>query len=79
MLTCNPAPATPTPTPARLVGDANQDGLVDAIDAALVLQNSAGLISSIDPNADVNHDGRINSLDASLILQYVAALIHNLP
>jgi hypothetical protein len=74
--TMTPAPTrTPTPTPTGLAGDANGDGTANAVDAALVLQNSAGLIASINPNADVNHDGQINSLDALLILQYVAGLI----
>jgi plastocyanin len=66
---------TPTPTPAGLVGDANKDGRVNAIDAALVLQYSAGLIPSINPNADVNHSGQTNAIDAAVILQYAAGLI----
>ena len=48
-------------------------------DAAIVLQYSVGLISSINPNADVNNNGQVNPIDAQLILQYVAGLIHNLP
>ena len=75
-----PAPgATPTRTPAGLLGDANKDGRIDPIDAALALQYSAGIISSINPNADVNRDAQINALDALLILQYVAGLIGSLP
>jgi alpha-tubulin suppressor-like RCC1 family protein len=74
-----PAPAdTPTPTPAGL-GDANKDGRVNAIDAALILQYSAGLIASINPNADVNHSGQINAIDSAVILQYSAGLIPGLP
>jgi hypothetical protein len=71
--------ATPTPTPVELIGDVNKDGRVDAVDAALVLQYSAGLITSINPNADVNLNGQINSIDAQLILQFVAGLINHLP
>jgi alpha-tubulin suppressor-like RCC1 family protein len=70
---------TRTPTATGLVGDANKDGSVNAIDAALVLQYSAGLISSINPNADANRDGMINFIDAAVILQYVAGLIYSLP
>ncbi len=70
---------TPTPTPARHYGDANKDGSINPIDAALVLQYSAGLLSSINPNADANGNGQINAIDATLILQYVAGLLHNLP
>jgi hypothetical protein len=70
---------TPTPTPVRLYGDANKDGAVNPIDATLVLQYSAGLLSSINPNADANGNGQINAIDATLILQYAAGLLHNLP
>jgi alpha-tubulin suppressor-like RCC1 family protein len=78
--TVTPPPTTaPTPTPAGLVGDANKDGHVNPIDAAVILQYSAGLISSINPNADANHNGQINAVDAAVILQYSAGIIHNLP
>jgi plastocyanin len=70
---------TPAPTPAGLAGDANKDGRVNAIDAALVLQYSAGLIPTINPNADVNHSGQTNAIDAAVILQYAAGLISHLP
>ncbi len=70
---------TPTPTPVRHYGDANKDGTVNPIDATLVLQYSAGLLLSINPNADANGDGQINPIDATLILQYSAGLLHNLP
>jgi plastocyanin len=73
-LTVVPTP-TRTPTPAGLVGDANKDGEVDSIDAALVLQFGAGLTSTINPNADVNDSGEVDSIDAALILQFVAGLI----
>ena len=74
--TRTPTPTrTRTPTPAGQQGDANKDGTVNAIDAALVLQYSAGLFPSINPNADWNRDGRTNSIDAALILQRVAGLI----
>ncbi len=68
-----------TPTPGGHNGDVNKDGTTNAIDAALVLQYSAGFLSSINADADVNQDGRINSIDAALILQFVAGLIPSLP
>ena len=78
-----PPPPTPTvtPTPAGLAGDANCSGSVNSIDAAVVLQRTAGLVNSVPcPTlADVNGDGQINSLDAALILQYVAGLLDQLP
>jgi len=80
--TSTPRP-TPTPTPAvchpSLVGDANGDGRVNSIDAALILQFTAGLLPSISPNADANQDGRTNSIDAALILQHVAGNLRCLP
>jgi hypothetical protein len=76
---------TPTPTrtatPAGHAGDVNCDGRSDAVDAALLLQRSAGLLASLScaQNADVNHDGNVNAVDAALVLQYVAGLLHSLP
>ena len=60
-----------------LLGDANCNGTVNAIDAAIVLQINAGLLRapSCATNADVNRDGSIDSIDAALILQRIARLI----
>ncbi len=61
-------------------GDANCDGSVDAVDAALVLQFTAGLLGSIlcAAPADVNGDGDLTSVDAALILQFTAGLLGRL-
>ena len=75
-----PTPTPLPPTPTKALGDVNDDGGVNAIDAALVLQYVAGLLGSL-PNAqaaDVNDDGRIDSVDAALILQYSAGLVAHL-
>ena len=63
--------------PAKDCGDVNDDGSVNAVDAALILQLSAGIVSSLDNEAsgDVNDDGSVNAVDASLILQMVAGFI----
>lgn len=68
---------TPEPPPSNLNGDANCDGLVNSIDALIVLQYVARLRSSVPcpALADYNHDGRISAVDAALILQRDARLI----
>jgi hypothetical protein len=73
--------ATRTATPVtKECGDVNDDGAVNPVDAALILQLEADLLDSlINPaSADVNDDGRINSVDAALILQLEADLISQL-
>ncbi len=62
-------------------GESLCDGVVDSIDALVVLQYSAGLIVTkpCSASADVNRDGFIDALDASLILQHVAGLLPELP
>jgi hypothetical protein len=71
---------TRTPTSSGMAGDANCDRRVDAIDAAVELQYSAGLLNALPcrQNADVNDDGVANALDAALILQFVAGLLDEL-
>ena len=61
-------------------GDVNCSGTLTVVDAALILQYDAGIISSLPcpENADVNHDGHINPVDAALILQFDAGLIDHL-
>ena len=79
--TATPTPTfTPTPTPF-LVGDANCDGNVNALDAAWILQFGAGLISSLPcpMGADANGNGTVNALDAALVLQFSAGLLSSLP
>jgi subtilisin family serine protease len=71
---------TITPTPRPLIGDVNCDSVVNAIDAALILQLSATLLSSLEcqSNGDVQPDARIDSIDAALVLQLIAGLISSL-
>lgn len=63
-------------------GDVDQDDLVNAADALLVLQHTVELIELDDEaslRADVSADGTINALDALLILQYAVKIITIFP
>lgn len=62
----------------RALGDVNNDGEIDELDASLILRNSAKLEDFDDTQksvGDVNKDGTIDELDASLVLRYSAKLI----
>jgi hypothetical protein len=63
------------------LGDVNDDGFINSIDALLILQYDAELLDSLlNPrSADVNINGVINSIDTALILQYTAGLLAVLP
>jgi hypothetical protein len=76
------ATATPTQPDHDGNGDVNKDGDVTSIDAALVLQYTAGffqLNAAGLNNADVNQDGDVDSRDAAVLLQYNADLLDHLP
>ena len=77
--TSTPVPR-PTSTPPGLRGDVNGDANINAIDAALVLQFSAGLLPALPifDLGDVNGDGSVNAIDAALILQFIAGLLTTL-
>jgi hypothetical protein len=66
-----------TDLPGVLPPDVNCNGVLNAIDATLLLQLSAALISALrcDFLADANGDGRVDAVDATLILQFDAGLI----
>ncbi len=61
-----------------LLGDVNDDGLVNVTDATLVQKHLAKITTFTDDmevRADVNKDGVVNINDASLIQKYAAQLI----
>lgn len=63
---------------SAVIGDANNDGKVTAVDARLILQHVAGiktLTSSQSLLTDMNSDGNITAVDARIILQMVAGLM----
>ncbi len=68
------------PLQAALLGDVNCDGDVSSIDAALILQLTAGVIPFLfcQESGDVNGDGNPTSVDAAIILQFTAGLIPSL-
>ncbi len=64
-----------------ILGDANDDGVVDSLDALRILRYAASL-ADLSPTglkaADANGDGAVDSLDALRILRYKAGLILSL-
>jgi hypothetical protein len=79
--TPNPTAApniTPDPTnpPTGLMGDVNNDGTINIVDALLVAQYYVGLIQTLvmPQNADVNRDGTVNIVDALQIAQCYVGL-----
>jgi endoglucanase len=72
-------PATPTPTPVGdiLMGDVDDNGAVNIVDALLVAQYYVGLNpANFNPEvSDTNCDGSTNIVDALLIAQYYVGLI----
>ena len=66
--------------PAGILGDANGDGKINAMDAMIVSQYYVELPVSINVDvADVNGDGKINAMDAMLISQFYVELIPEFP
>ena len=60
-----------------ILGDVNDDGLVNSLDALIILKGDVGLdISSHCPMncGDANGDGLVNSIDALLVLKYDVGL-----
>jgi hypothetical protein len=63
-----------------ILGDVNNDGHINAVDASTVLtyyalistNKDGGFSSTQKISADVNNDGLINAVDASCILSYYA-------
>lgn len=67
------APAGEYDVQPYTLGDVNEDGKINSVDALLNLQASVGKITlsaSAKLAADVNLDGTVNSVDALRILQY---------
>lgn len=67
----------------RMLGDVNNDGVVDGVDATLTLRAYTLILSNMDSGftpaetaaADVDGDGAITGIDATLILRYYTYVI----
>ena len=62
----------------QILGDVNEDGEINFLDAIMVLRYDAEIIELEDNQlkvADVNGDGEVNFLDAIMILRYDAEII----
>jgi len=68
---------------ASLLGDVNNDGLIDVRDVVLVEKHVLSVPPGLNPAeqalADVNGDGLVNVTDVSLIMQYTLGLINEFP
>ena len=65
--------------PQYLLGDVNNNGLVNTADSVYILKAAAGMLTLEDAQvqaADCNRDGNVNTADAALILKYAAGLIN---
>ena len=55
-----------------LIGDINNDGVLNAFDASAILRHITGIFEGMDILfADFNNDGTVNALDASAILKAI--------
>ena len=61
--------------PEYTLGDVNNDGSIDTIDALWILQHYVKKRTLSLSVADVNLDGKINTVDAVKVLQYYVGLI----
>ncbi|MGN0687926.1 MAG: dockerin type I repeat-containing protein [Oscillospiraceae bacterium] len=55
-------------TPTAKLGDVNGDGVVNALDASMILQANVGIATVDAAVADYDGNGTVNALDASAIL-----------
>ena len=82
--TATPTPESPTPTPTPeitpdptgILGDVDENGIVNIVDALLVAQFYVGLDVTINESlADVSCNGTVEIVDALLIAQYYVGII----
>jgi len=68
---------TATPITTIRLGDVNNNGTIDIVDALMTAQYSVGLAPAgfVSAAADVNRDSRITIVDALMIAQYYVGII----
>lgn len=68
----------PTLEPTGTLGDVNEDGFIDIVDALLIAQYYVGLnpANFSTASADTNCDGYVDIVDALLVAQYYVGLIN---
>ena len=60
-----------------MLGDVNNDGKINMLDAILVQKNGVGLLTLSDTQleaSDANKDGKLSATDALFILEAVAQI-----
>ena len=65
-----------------LLGDVNESGSVNIVDASLIRRYSVKLVTLTETQllaADVNGDGEVNVIDAHMIRRYIARLLDAFP
>jgi len=70
---------TAAPEITYTLGDVNNDGKINNLDATVVLKYDAAITDLNETEllaADVNGDGKVNNLDATAILKYDAGIIN---
>lgn len=54
------------------LGDMDNDGVLNALDASAILKSIIGAANGANPQmADFNGDGKVNAFDASAILKWI--------
>lgn len=70
-----PTPVVTTPPQTILLGDVDENGIVNSIDFAIYRQYLLGQVSSLPINGDIDQNGAKNSVDFALLRQHLLGMI----
>lgn len=70
-----PTPVVTTPPQTILLGDVDENGIVNSIDFAIYRQFLLGLVSSLPISGDIDQNGAKNSVDFALLRQHLLGMI----